>query len=413
MMLKNVVSNYWQQILLLLTLIGVFCFWYFYFPYVLVMRETMVLFLWNSSYFLERVTVPGGMAQYIGEFLVQYFINPFSGAVIYTALFLMEQWLSAQLLQRAFPTLKNAYRFALSLMVPLVLGRLAMIPEVPLTPTIAVILVMAVMVLMPSNKKLRVITSCMMIPVMYWLVGPAAILLVLCRIRWLPLTATLFAACLLGSSWVTPYPLQRIARGVDYYWGTERNIGSYEQMECDMLMRLGAWSDMIEKYRYPNSVTVASAVKVASYETGQMDRTELFASMVVPEELQTPAIFSSNGLHMRVNFESLVAAFMVSDIAILMNMPTVAQRSAFEAMEFIPNYNKSGRALKRLVETNLITGNYRVALKYLAILEETANYNKWAQEMRPLAEHPERLQQHPFFQKAQESFQKAEDMFFI
>ena len=413
MMLKNVVSNYWQQILLLLTLIGVFCFWYFYFPYVLVMRETMVLFLWNSSYFLERVTVPGGMAQYIGEFLVQYFINPFSGAVIYTALFLMEQWLSAQLLQRAFPTLKNAYRFALSLMVPLVLGRLAMIPEVPLTPTIAVIWVMAVMVLMPSNKKLRVITSCMMIPVMYWLVGPAAILLVLCCIRWVPLTVTLFAACLLGSSWVTPYPLQRIARGVDYYWGTERNIGSYEQMECDMLMRLGAWSDMIEKYRYPNSVTVASAVKVASYETGQMDRTELFASMVVPEELQTPAIFSSNGLHMRVNFESLVAAFMVSDIAILMNMPTVAQRSAFEAMEFIPNYNKSGRALKRLVETNLITGNYQVALKYLAILEETANYSKWAQEMRPLAEHPERLQQHPFFQKAQESFQKAEDMFFI
>ena len=413
MMLKNVVSNYWQQILLLLTLIGVFCFWYFCFPYVLVMRETMVLFLWNSSYFLERVTVPGGMAQYIGEFLVQYFINPLSGAVIYTALFLVEQWLSAQLLQRAFPTLKNVYRFVLSLLVPLALGRLAMIPEVPLTPTIAVILVMAVMVLMPSNKKLRVITSCMMIPVMYWLVGPAAILLVLCCIRWVPLTATLFAACLLGSSWVTPYPLQRIARGVDYYWGTERNIGSYEQMECDMLMRLGAWSDMIEKYRYPNSVTVASAVKVASYETGQMGRTELFASMVVPEELQTPAIFSSNGLHMRVNFESLVAAFMVSDIAMLMNMPTVAQRSAFEAMEFIPNYNKSGRALKRLVETNLITGNYRVALKYLDILEETANYSKWAQEMRPLAEHPERLQQHPFFQKAQESFQKAEDMFFI
>jgi hypothetical protein len=65
------------------------------------------------------------------------------------------------------------------------------------------------------------------------------------------------------------------------------------------------------------------------------------------------------------------------------------------------------------VETNLIIGNYQVALKYLDILEETANYNKWAQEMRPLAEHPERLQQHPFFQKAQESFQKAEDMFFI
>ncbi len=410
---KELIATQWQKILVAVMAIGVCSYWFFGYPHIVVMRESMQLFLWNSQYFLERFALPGGLAQYIGEFLVQYFMNPLSGAIIYALMFVIEQWLSARLLQRFFPLMKDGYRFVLSMILPLALWRIAMIPEIPLTPTIAIMLVMGAMMLVPTRKKTRLLSICIGIPIMYWLAGPIAILFILCYIRWIPLTATLFAACLLGSSWMVPYPLRQVIGGIDYYWGTERNIGSYEQMECDMLMRLGAWSDMIEKYRYPNSVTVASAVKVASYETGQMDRTELFASMVVPEELQTPAIFSSNGLHMRVNFESLVAAFMVSDIAMLMNMPTVAQRSAFEAMEFIPNYSKSGRALKRLVETNLITGNYRVALKYLAVLEETANYSKWAQEMRPLAEHPERLQQHPFFQKAQESFQKAEDMFFI
>jgi hypothetical protein len=96
-----------------------------------------------------------------------------------------------------------------------------------------------------------------------------------------------------------------------------------------------------------------SAIKLATYKTGQIGQQELFSSMLVPQELQSvePSIFSSNGLHMIVSFENLTAAYMVSDIAMQMNLPTISQRAIFEAMEFAPNYNKSGRALQRLVET--------------------------------------------------------------
>ena len=137
--------------------------------------------------------------------------------------------------------------------------------------------------------------------------------------------------------------------------------------------------------------------------------------MVVPQELQngTPTIFSSNGLHLSVNFESLTAAYMVSDIAIQMYLPTISQRAAFEAMEFTPNYNKSGRALQRLVQTNMITGNFKAAKKYLSILEETTFYREWAHEMRHMAEHPQLVRKNPFFKQAQEAYANAEDMFFI
>ena len=91
--------NYWQQAIILLITISIFCFWYFAFPYVIVIRESLLLFLWNSGYFIERVAIPGGLAQYIGEGLVQFFRNPLNGAVIYALLFLIEQWLTCQLLK--------------------------------------------------------------------------------------------------------------------------------------------------------------------------------------------------------------------------------------------------------------------------------------------------------------------------
>ncbi|KAA6305365.1 hypothetical protein EZS27_042983, partial [termite gut metagenome] len=42
-------------------------------------------------------------------------------------------------------------------------------------------------------------------------------------------------------------------------------------------------------------------------------------------------------------------------------MINTAQSFAFEAMEVIPDYQKSVRCIKRLAETNLINSQYEVA----------------------------------------------------
>ena len=59
-----------------------------------------------------------------------------------------------------------------------------------------------------------------------------------------------------------------------------------------------------------------------------------------------------------------------------------AQRFVFEAMEALPDHQKSARAIKRLTETNIVNGYYEVAAKYLFLLEKTLFYRKWARETR-------------------------------
>ena len=395
----------------------VFCWWLFLYPYIPVVREISQLFLWTGDYFTERIVIPGGMAQYLGEMISQFFINPINGAVAYTIIFIVAQQLSNQWLKRLFPSLKAAYQFMLSLALPAVLWRLAMVPQIPLTMTVAIIMVMSVgsLVMMisqkpPIRKQLWVLM--LITPVMYWLAGPAAVLLIICSIRWIPLTATLFAACLIGSSYLTPYPLRQVAVGIDYFAGDNRvgmQMSTYEEMECDMLMRQGEWQQIFRKFQHPESPAVHSAVLLAYHKTGEMGRMELMNNLVNNPQ----SVFSSNDVQFVVNFGSVSSAFIVSDMAMQFNWTNISQRVAFDAMEYIPNYNKSGRALKRLVETNIISGHYDVARKYIDILEKTTFYRKWAQSMRQITDNPELIKNHPYLYDASKEYANAANVFFI
>lgn len=415
--MKNSLSKYWKPTVLAILSAMVFCWWLFLYPYIPVVREISQLFLWTGDYFTERIVIPGGMAQYLGEMISQFFINPINGAIAYTIIFIVAQLLSNQWLKRLFPSLKAAYQFMLSLALPAVLWRLAMVPQIPLTMTVAIIMVMSVgsLVMMISQKppiRKRLWVLMLITPVMYWLAGPAAVLLIICSIRWIPLTATLFAACLIGSSYLTPYPLRQVAVGIDYFAGDNRvgmQMSTYEEMECDMLMRQGEWQQIIRKFQHPESPAVHSAVLLAYHKTGEMGRMELMNNLVNNPQ----SVFSSNDMQFVVNFGSVSSAFIVSDMAMQFNWTNISQRVAFDAMEYIPNYNKSGRALKRLVETNIISGHYDVARKYIDILEKTTFYRKWAQSMRQITDNPELIKNHPYLYDASKEYANAANVFFI
>jgi hypothetical protein len=71
---------------------------------------------------------------------------------------------------------------------------------------------------------------------------------------------------------------------------------------------------------------------------------------------------------------------LLSDIYFSMGHIAMSQKMAFESSENENNTNP--RMLKRLVQTNLIFGNYRVAEKYITELEKTQHYWKWAHSQR-------------------------------
>ena len=417
MSVKTFFTRYWEHVVLALLAMGVFCFWLLLYPFIPVAREVSLLFLWNTDYLLERLATPGGLARYLGEGTTQFFLNPVNGAIVYAVLFVVAQLLTSKLLRQFFPAMRKDCRFVLSLIPSVILWRVAMLPLVPLTPTMAVLLVMgaACVIMTLRSKRTRLAVLCVTIPVMYWLTGPAAILLVLCCIRWIPLTATWFAVCLVGSSFLVNYPLGQVARGIDYYWSGAKEMGTYEEMECDMLIRQKRWNTILRRFQSPVSPAVRSATILASYQSGLLSYNELMKKMVVPVERfdRAPSVFCTNDMYFVVYFGSVSSAFIVSDLAGILCWPNISQRAAFEAMEYVPNYNKSARALKLLTEACIITGQYPLAKKYLSILDDTAFYRRWAREMRLLVDNPKLIEKYPFMLKSQKTYANTEDIFFL
>ena len=61
----NVIVRYWQQMLLAVLAVMVFCFWLLLYPFIPVVREMTQLFLWTGDYFTERIAVPGGLRLFL------------------------------------------------------------------------------------------------------------------------------------------------------------------------------------------------------------------------------------------------------------------------------------------------------------------------------------------------------------
>jgi hypothetical protein len=141
-------------------------------------------------------------------------------------------------------------------------------------------------------------------------------------------------------------------------------------MRYDYLSRTQQWQKIIEmaEKKAPTSPLSVASLNLALGETGQLgDR--MFE-------------FFQNGT------EGLIPDFkrdfelplFTNEIFYRLGMINTSQRLVFEAMEAIPDYKKSSRCIKRLVQTNLINGQYEVAKKYLMLLDKTLFYKKWADE---------------------------------
>jgi len=409
MKLKTFIASYWRVLLSAVFGIAVFCVWLFCLPFLLLAREQSQLFLWNTDYVMQRLAVPGGLAQYLGEMMVQCFLNPVYGACCYTLILLAVQGLTWYLIRPGKERTK-AYLYLLSFVPSCLLWYIACNPNIPMTPVVAVLLALALMALLPKKAVPGITLSFLLIPVGYWLLGPAIILLAVYALHWLKGSLSrwqivgstcgmllLLVACVLASSWIVPYPLRHLVRGIDYCWNDEK-AGTYEEMIYDKLIREQDWTQIAMRYQQNPSdhPAIRNVVQLAMLNLHQITQQELLRSLWLSKE----------------SLQSISSAFMTSEVSLQIGMANISQRSAFEAMEAIPNYNKSARALRRLVETNIVTGQYEVALKYIAILKETTFYRQWAMKMEPMAKHPELISKHQFYNSLKEAYKNGKDVFF-
>lgn len=86
------------------------------------------------------------------------------------------------------------------------------------------------------------------------------------------------------------------------------------------------------------------------------------------------------------NAETREVYMLQSDVYYEMGLIAASQRCAFEAMTVEASLDPDPQCLKRLVKTNLIYGEHRVARKYLNVLNGIEGQQAWVASYQPLVE---------------------------
>ncbi len=436
--------------------IAVFLFWRYRYPFALTYQEQLQLFLFDGDYFCERLSEPGGFARYIAEFLVQFYNGVTFGALILAVLFILIQRLTWRLMttincHSAEGCLqgKNYQLYPLSFLPALMLWYAMGDESVMLTYVVALLMALAValllrrleLVVLDKLEKLGnlVILGILLflIPLLYWLIGPMVLLVAALM---LPLTvaaaAVIYAlALILLSAHYLPFPMSRVVLGISYYRIPE--VLPYVLMAIPVVIILLVWlcrnvAEKQKKWVYVAELVVLTVAAVLiiprgydakKYELIEYDylvRTNQWNAIIAKAEKQMPdlpmsvsatnlALGMTNQLGERAfdfyqrgsegllpKFErNFATAQLTGEIYFHLGLVNTAQRFAFEAMEAIPNYNKSARVVKRLAETNMINGQYKVAEKYLKMLEKTVFYRPWAKRMMTMLGDEKAINGHP------------------
>jgi hypothetical protein len=179
------------------------------------------------------------------------------------------------------------------------------------------------------------------------------------------------------------------------------DVKKYELIEYDYLVRVKDWDGVIAKAerQTPDLPMSVSATNLALAMTNQLgERAFDFYQR------------GSEGLLPKFE-RNFATTQLTGEIYFHLGLVNTAQRFAFEAMEAIPNYNKSARVVKRLVETNLINGQYKVAEKYLKMLEKTIFYRPFAQRVMAMLGDEKAINAHPLYGTLRQ-YQLKEDFLF-
>ena len=414
----------------LLSGVAFYCFFAIKYPYHLHFQEQLQLFESTWGYFRGVASVPGGFADWIGRFFTQFFYYAPAGAAVMAVLLCAVQLLTWAACRRRTFTV-----YALSFIPAVILLAFYCDESALLGGAVAIILSLACAAVCALIRpdRLRHIVEVLSVPVLYMACGSIAVIFILITIvnesvgrglKFLPYAAAmtvLAVLCPVISARIFPYPLGRLFLGVHYYrlhnilpgilwiaaltcvlvaafaWfkSSERRqfatgiaafviiagLGTLlalkaaddneeEWMRYDFMARMEMWNRMmmVADKSNPDNPTTVSCLNLALAKTGRMGDHMFDYFQNGPEGL-LPSFT-----------RSFTVPITTSEIFWHLGMVNTAQRYVFEGQEAIPDFQKSARCYKRLVQTNIVNGDYDVARKYLKALHNAVFYRRWADE---------------------------------
>lgn len=443
----------WKIALSILFGMGVLLFWGTVYPAHLAYQEQFQLFLFDSDYWWERIAVPGGLADYIAEYLTQFYYHVWVGACILAFLYVLLQGLVWKLAKKQGTA--DVY-YPLSFLPVIVLWHFMGDENAMLSFGIALLIsLFAAYVYMTLRGRWgRTVYILIVLPLLYWVAGSVHFIFMgwvmihefrnsiksgnlfggigmLCGVGLLGITCPLLA-----SLWVQ-YPLYRLMGGIGYY----RFPAVIPWIEIGIILLLvilpfimAMLPPVRKRLLLCGSLQILILVvggyyfvsvgcdfdKEEAMDYDQLVRNKQWHKVIRKAEKENPtspfgvtclnlALGKTGQLAERMfgfyqnGTEGLLPEFQrdftsplpTSEAYYHLGMVNTAQRFTFEAMEAIPNFRKSARCFKRLAETNLINGQYEVAAKYLRALRKTLFYKEWAEDAMTYLYNEDKINAHP------------------
>lgn len=475
--MKNLMIKTWKPLLSLLFGVAVVIFWSVPFVGGLCFQEQYQMFLFDTGYFLERIVLAGGLADYISEFLVQFYYMPVLGGAI-IALLLMGIQAAVWGLMKQYGARHDFPGYLLSFLPSIALWCAMGDQNVLLSFVVALFgaLVIGWIHNRFHNRLVKVVFELVSTALVYWLLGPVVFLYavlmigdtlknakqkgnVFSGIGYSAVILILTVAWILLTTQTLQYPLYRIFAGLNYYrypgaisplpfvvmvWAvvipflgmipchrkslqklqqskvvivlsyvlvivaswfgikTSFDEMTYELIDYDFLVRTEQWDKIIEKAEKKPATTPlgVSCVNLALSQKGMLaDRLFEF--------------YQNGGEGLFPTFtRDMISPVSTAEIFFRLGMVNDAERYMFEAQEAIPNYRKSARLTRRIIECDIINGNYKVAAKLLRRLQKTLFYSNWANQTMALLGNEKAINRHPIYGKQRKYREKKQDFLF-
>ena len=233
--MNNLMIKSWKPLLSLLFGVAVMIFWAV--PYVggLCFQEQYQMFLFDTGYFLERIVLPGGLADYISEFLVQFYYMPVLGGAIIALLLIGIQAVVWGLMKQ-YGARHDFPGYLLSFLPSIALWCAMGDQNVLLSFVVALFgaLLMGWIHNRFHNRLVKVVFELVSTALIYWFLGPVVFLYavlmigdtlrnakqkgnVLSGIGYSAVILILTIAWILLSTQTLQYPVSRLFLGLNYY----------------------------------------------------------------------------------------------------------------------------------------------------------------------------------------------------
>lgn len=475
--MKNLMIKIWKPLLSLLFGVAVVIFWAVPFVGGLCFQEQYQMFLFDTGYFLERIVLPGGLADYISEFLVQFYYMPVLGGAI-IALLLMGIQAAVWGLMKQYGARHDFPGYLLSFLPSIALWCAMGDQNALLSFVVALFgaLVIGWIHNRFHNRLVKVVFELVSTALVYWFLGPvvflyAALMIgdtlknakqkgnVFSGIGYSAVILILTVAWILLTTQTLQYPMYRIFAGLNYYrypgavsplpfvvmvwavvipflgmipchrkslqklqqskvvivlsyvlvivaswFGIKASFDemTYDLIDYDFLVRTEQWDKIIEKAEKKQATTPlsVSCVNLALSQKGVLaDRLFEF--------------YQNGGEGLFPTFtRDMISPVSTAEIFFRLGMVNDAERYMFEAQEAIPNYRKSARLTRRIIECEIINGNYQVVAKLLRRLQKTLFYSNWANQTMALLGNEKAINRHPVYGKLRKYREKKQDFLF-